>query len=68
MDQHTGGKWFIHGTERRKNHQLQSLELSCRISIYDIEAVLYYFSSIKFHGTKIADFFTRIESFETVQS
>ena len=56
MDQHTGGKWLIHGTERRKNHQLQSLELSCRISIHNIEAVLYYFSSIKFHGTTIADF------------
>ena len=26
MDQHTGGKWFIHGTKRRKDNQLQSLE------------------------------------------
>ena len=27
MDQHTGGKWLIHDTKRRKNNQLQSLEL-----------------------------------------
>ena len=32
MDQHTGGKWLIHGIKRRKNNQLQSLELPCRIS------------------------------------
>ena len=25
MDQHTGGKWFIHGTKRCKDKQLQSL-------------------------------------------
>ena len=30
VDQHTGGKWLIHGTKRRKDNQLQSLELSCR--------------------------------------
>ena len=30
MDQHTGGKWLIHGTKRRKDNQLQSLELPCR--------------------------------------
>ena len=29
VDQHTGGKWLIHGTKRRK---LQGLELPCRIS------------------------------------
>ena len=28
VDQHTGGKWLIHGTKRRKDNQLQSLELS----------------------------------------
>ena len=33
VDQHTGGKWLIHGTKRRKDNQLQSLELPCRISI-----------------------------------
>ena len=32
VDQHTGYKWLIHGTKRRKNNQLQSLELPCRIS------------------------------------
>ena len=32
VDQHTGGKWLIHATKRHKDNQLQSLELSCRIS------------------------------------
>ena len=32
VDQHTGGKWLIHGTKRRKNNQLQSPELPCRTS------------------------------------
>ena len=32
VDQQTGGKWLIHGTKRRKDNQLQSLELHCRIS------------------------------------
>ena len=27
VDQHTGGKWLINGTKRRKDNQLQSLEL-----------------------------------------
>ena len=27
----TGGKWLIHDTERRKDNQLQSLNLPCRI-------------------------------------
>ena len=27
-----GGKWLIHGSERQKDNQLQSLELPCRIS------------------------------------
>ena len=31
-DQHTGEKWLIHGTKRRKENQLLSLELPCRIS------------------------------------
>ena len=26
MNQHAGGKWLIHGTKRRKDNQLQSLE------------------------------------------
>ena len=32
VDQHTGGKWFIHGTKRRKDNQLQGLLLPGRIS------------------------------------
>ena len=32
VDQYTGGKWLVHGTKRRKNNQLQSLELPCTIS------------------------------------
>ena len=32
VEQHTGGKWLIHGTKPRKDNQLQSLELPCRIS------------------------------------
>ena len=31
VDQHTPGKWLIHGPKRRKDNQLQSLELPCRI-------------------------------------
>ena len=31
-DQHTGGKWLIHGTKRRKDNQLQSLELPFRMA------------------------------------
>ena len=34
VDQHTPrGKWLIHGTKRRKDNQLQSLELPCRVSL-----------------------------------
>ena len=32
VDQHTGGKWLNPWTKRRKDNQLQSMELSCRIS------------------------------------
>ena len=32
VDQHAGGKWLIHATKRRKDNQLQSLKLPCRIS------------------------------------
>ena len=32
VDQHAGGKWLIHDTKRRKDNQLQSLQLPCRIS------------------------------------
>ena len=32
VDQHAGGKWLIYDTKRRKDNQLQSLKLPCRIS------------------------------------
>ena len=32
VDQYAGGKWLIHDTKRRKDNQLQSLKLPCRIS------------------------------------
>ena len=32
VDQHTGGKWLIHGAKHRRNNELQSLELPSRIS------------------------------------
>ena len=32
VDQHAGGKCLIHNTKRRKDNQLQSLKLPCRIS------------------------------------
>ena len=32
VDQHEGGKWLIYGTKHRKDNQLQSLEVPCRIS------------------------------------
>ena len=32
VDQHKWGKWLIHGTQRHKENQLQSLELPCKIS------------------------------------
>ena len=35
MDQHTGGKWLIHGTKRHKDNMLQSLELLCITSSRD---------------------------------
>ena len=32
VDQHAGGKWLIHDTKCRKENQLQSLKLPCKIS------------------------------------
>ena len=32
VDQHAGSKWLINDTKRRKDNQLQSLKLPCRIS------------------------------------
>ena len=32
VDQHTRGEWLIHGTKRRNNNRLQSMDIPCRIS------------------------------------
>ena len=32
VDQHAAGKWVIHGPKHRKDNQLNTLELHCRIS------------------------------------
>ena len=32
VDQHTQGKWLIHGTIHCRDNQLQNLDLPCRIS------------------------------------
>ena len=32
VDQHSRGKWLIHGTKYRKDNKLQSMELPSRIS------------------------------------
>ena len=32
VNKHTGGKWLIYGTKRRKDNELQILELPCEIS------------------------------------
>ena len=37
VDQHTVGKWSIHGTKRRKDNQLQSLEYPSRECKHDIK-------------------------------
>ena len=33
IDQHSGGKWLIHGTKHRNDNQLQSLEIPRKISL-----------------------------------
>ena len=33
VDYHAGGKWFIHGTKRRKENQLLSLKHPCWLSL-----------------------------------
>ena len=33
VDQHTRGKWLLHGAKHLKDNKLQSLELPCRISL-----------------------------------
>ena len=49
VDQHTGGKWLIHGTKHRKDNQLHVI-YACFISLYtydvyftcDMYFVFYY--------------------------
>ena len=36
VDQHAGGKWLINGTKRRKDNQLQSLDLPCPQLPFDL--------------------------------
>ena len=36
LNQHTEGKWLIHGTKHRKDNQLQSLKIPCEISLLRI--------------------------------
>ena len=57
VDQHAGGKWLIHDTKRRKDNQLQSLELPCswvvRCDIKgSVGTVLNPIFSKKFQGQK----------------
>ena len=54
VDQHTGGKWLIHGTKRRKVNQLQSLELPCRIT-WNIGVVPICLYGVHFNGSHTED-------------
>ena len=40
VEQHTGGKWLILGTKRRKDNQLQSLEPPCRILMDTLATIM----------------------------
>ena len=42
MDQHTGGKWLIHGTKDRKDNQLQSREFKDDIKESDYNICLKF--------------------------
>ena len=42
MDQHTGGKWLIHGTKHRKDNQLQSREFKDDMKEYDYNISLKF--------------------------
>ena len=45
VDQHTGGKWLIHDTKRRKNNQLQSLDYvlrTCHNLIWSTFGIVVY--------------------------
>ena len=47
VDQHTGGKWLIHGTKRRRDNQLQSLDPPCRISLLIIHHISLGFKGLR---------------------
>ena len=38
LDQHTGGKWLIHGTKHRKDNHLQNLKLVCKYSSWEYKS------------------------------
>ena len=54
VNQHRGGKWLIQGTKRRKDNQLQSLELPC------VCTCIWYV--IGNQGNHVSDFMCRINS------
>ena len=35
LDQHTGGKWLIHDTKRRKDNQLQSITRDLLLTLFN---------------------------------
>ena len=35
VDQHTGGKWLIHDTKRRKDNQLQSITRDLLLTLFN---------------------------------
>ena len=45
VDQHTGGKWLTQGTKHRKDNQLQSLELPCRMQFQCLARQLFTFTA-----------------------
>ena len=47
VDQHTGGKWLILGTNRHKNNQLQYPSRECKHNIRESEGNLHVQSNIQ---------------------
>ena len=48
VDLHTGGTWLNHGTRNRKDNQLQSMELPCRISWWNRNLQNWFLRNIFF--------------------
>ena len=44
VDQHAVGKWLIYDTKRRKDNELQSLKLPCKISKFSIYIYIYIYT------------------------